>query len=263
MTEVKLPQSLVDFSDALKKLYQSSEDATEIVTKWDEITNTDTPATVKVTISGVVHEVDNLAKIRQDLVEGLSLDNPTVSSVSFKSGPPYTSEGKQESTSWYCTGVAPQSSGIYPYEDVDTVVGEFRNVYNDFRTLCLLNKATLDVNMLQLPGVVLLSAPSVEGQTRLDSFELTIRAPSASYATQGKMTLERHYYTRVTFINTNTTVPVTLNLYNATGSVVIPSPRVIPSLKAVTYLVFAKPSQNTVNVQEVAYDIATSGIEGA
>ena len=39
MTEVKLPQSFVDFSDALKKLYQSSEDATEIVTKWDEITN--------------------------------------------------------------------------------------------------------------------------------------------------------------------------------------------------------------------------------
>ena len=262
MTEVKLPQSLVDFSDALKKLYQSSEDATEIVTKWDEITNTDTPATVKVTISGVVHEVDNLAKIRQDLVEGLSLDNPIVSSVSFKSGSPYPAEGTQDATTRYCTSVAPQSSGAYPYEDVDTVVGEFRNVYNDFRTLCLLNKATLEVQMLQLPSVLLLAAPSIEGQTRLDSFELTIRAPGAGYATQGKMTLERHYYTRVTFINTNT-VPVTLNLYNATGSVVIPSPRVIPSLKAVTYLVFAKPSQNTVNVQEVAYDIATSGIEGA
>ncbi len=262
MTEVKLPQSLVDFSDALKKLYQSSEDATEIVTKWDEITNTDTPETVKVTISGVVHEVDNLAKIRQDLVEGLSLDNPTVRSVSFKAGPPYNSEGKQESTSWYCTSVAPQSSGIYPYEDVDTEVGEFRNVYNDFRTVCLLNKATLNVDMLTLPGVVLLAAPSIEGQTRLDSFELTIRSPSADYITQGKMTSVRHYYTRVTFINTNT-VPVTLNFYNATGSVIIPSPRVIPSLKAVTYLIFAKPNQDTVYVQEVVYDIVPSGIEGA
>ena len=78
---VEIPHNVLDFADALHLLAQSQSDVSEIVTKWDLICDTTTARTVTVNINGTTMEVDNLAKIRQDLVSGLSLDNPTVTSL--------------------------------------------------------------------------------------------------------------------------------------------------------------------------------------
>ena len=58
-----LPHNLVDFGNALKMLANSQADVTELVTKWDELIDTNTAKTVTIKLSnGVVHKIDNLAK---------------------------------------------------------------------------------------------------------------------------------------------------------------------------------------------------------
>ena len=64
-----IPHSIVDFAAALKLLAESQSDVAEIVTKWDLICDTETARTVEITLSNGVHKVDNLAKIRQDLIQ--------------------------------------------------------------------------------------------------------------------------------------------------------------------------------------------------
>ena len=152
---VQLPSAIVDFADALKALVDSQSDVTQLVTKWDELTNTDTPGTVKIVLSnGTEHTVDNLAKIRNDLVEGLALDNPSVWSLSFKSsngaGGMISAGGNYGHT--FHNGVDGSGNVEDPFDRYSGFVGFARMARNEFYTTCVPNKDVCDFQLFQMPS---------------------------------------------------------------------------------------------------------------
>ena len=257
---VEIPHSILDFADAMRLLAESQGDVTELVTKWDELCNTTTPATIKVNVGGVEHEVDNLAKIRQDLISGLSLNTPTVKSLSFKDA----SRGSSSSGNGMMTAarryaVLGHSSSQDPFGTDMIVDGYMETVWNMLRTVVCPAASRIDIPLYDIPKVLLLGVPKNTGDTPLDTYDFYITAPGAAYATQDIMAA-RQYYTTAKFVNRNygTGNPVvkgnvTIRLHDATGNVNIT--RVIPPDRYVEYLFFAAPGQDTVNIQEMVPDV--------
>lgn len=251
---VEIPHSLVDFADALKMLAQSQSDVTELVTKWDMLMDTGTPGTVQMTVGGVTHEVDNLAKVRQDLVQGLSLDSPTVTSVTFKG---YRTNGKQ--TASETSGLAYIGSNTDAFDPSEGMVGGLRNLRNDFRTIARTYTSRVDVPMLRLPRIVCVGIVDTAGVDPVSTVDIYISAPPASSVSAGILSGDKQYYTTVRFVNRNfgrlespnsAGYDVTVNLHDATGTFTMS--RTIPALGSVEFLVFAGAGQDTVNVQAIS-----------
>ena len=250
---VQLPSSLVDFADALKTLVASQSDVTQLVTKWDEIVNTDTPRTVKITLSdGTEHSVDNLAKIRNDLIEGLSLDEPTVSALKFNQ---YRERGMIRANRWW--GKAFHLDGENAFESGEGWIGAYRNLRNDFNSVCMPDKAVVRANMMQMPRIVYIGAVKDRGIDPVDTVDFYITAPSATYVTNDEM-VPSHYDTMVTFVNRNfgraenpnyAGADVTVRLHDEQGTFTVE--RVIPPAHSATFILFAAPGLNTMNVNEV------------
>lgn len=255
---VEIPHSLLDFADAIRMLAESQSDVAELVTKWDELCDTTTPKTIKITVGGVVHEVDNLAKIRDTLVKGLSLDNPNVKTLRFygiQAGATYSA------TRRFLRGYHSES-----YEDDygNVVVGEgvMETLANTLRTIVYPTKARLDLKIYDMPSVMCLGVPKTAGEMPIDTYDIYVSAPPASFAEDGSM-FPLHYYTTTKFVNRNygTGNPivfgdVTINIHDATGRV--STTRVIPPNKCVEFLFFASPGQDTMNFQELIPDIPTA-----
>lgn len=257
---VQLPHSLVDFADAIKALVSSQSDVTQLVTKWDEIVNTTTPTTVKIRLSdGTEHSVDNLAKIRNDLIEGLSLNRPTVDEINFRSK--YGSSGHLIATrySGYATyaGVDSQGSGPSedPFDKYQGYAGFVRAIRNDFFTTCIPNKAVTTFNMFELPRVMWLGfIDARNNDATIDNYTFTVQAPPQSLTAQD-VTAAWQYCGIVTLINAYTNragTPlgdVTVNfIYDVSGST---RTVVIPQQSYVTLLFWAHPGQDSVNIGKI------------
>lgn len=258
---VQLPSVLVDFADALKTLVASQSDVTQLVTKWDEIVNTDTPRTVKITLSdGTEHSVDNLAKIRNDLVEGLSLDRPTVAELNFQSR--YGAGGSLTATRYVgyapYRGINSSSSGPSedPFDKYEGFSGFVRAARNDFFTVCAPNKATTTFNLLQMPRVMWLGVPDVNNNI-IDTFNFTVESPNQAMISQGLMAAWQ-YGGIITLINAYTTREgtllgdVTVNLVLNPGDSASGTLRlVIPQQSYVTLVLWAWPGQPQVNCTKI------------
>lgn len=252
---VEIPHNVLDFADALHLLAQSQSDVSEIVTKWDLICDTTTARTVTVNINGTTMEVDNLAKIRQDLVSGLSLDNPTVASLKLleKSGGGY---GMVRPTHRY--SVRPYTASNNLFGDGAGQSGMFESVYNVARTLAMPTKSLLELSLYELPSVMVLGWTPQAGTMPVENYEIRISAPDASYAEQGAMA-NSQYYATVKFANRNlgTTAPieyrpVTIKLCNATGGLLLET--VISPLRTREFMFWAAPGQDSVNLYEIIPD---------
>lgn len=255
---VEIPHSLLDFADAIRLLAESQSDVAELVTKWDELCDTTTPKTIKITVGGVVHEVDNLAKIRDTLVNGLSLDRPSVKSLRFYGA---QSRADYSATRRYMRGYNNDS-----YEDAygNIVVGEgvMETLANTLRTVVYPTKARLNLRLYDMPAVMLLGVSKSVGEMPIDTYDIYVSAPSALFSEDGSL-LPIHYYTTTKFVNRNygTGNPivygdVTINIHDATGK--LTTTRVIPPNKCVEFLFFAAPGQDTMNFQELIPDIPTA-----
>lgn len=251
---VEIPHSLVDFADALKMLAQSQSDVTELVTKWDMLMDSETPGTVQITVGGVTHEVDNLAKVRQDLVQGLSLESPTVTSITFKGT---RTNGKQSAVQ--SSGLAYIAENSDAFDPAEGMVGQVRNLRNDLRTLARTYTSRVDVSLVNMPRVICVGIVDTTGVDPVSTVDLYISAPSVNLVDSGVMTGYKQYYATVRFVNRNfgrlespnvSGNPVTVNLHDAMGTFTVS--RTIPALGSVEYLVFAGAGQDTVNVQEIA-----------
>ena len=255
---VQLPSAIVDFADALKALVDSQSDVTQLVTKWDELTNTDTPGTVKIVLSnGTEHTVDNLAKIRNDLVEGLALDNPSVWSISFKSsngaGGMISAGGSYGST--FHNGVDGSGNVEDPFDRYRGSVGFARMTRNEFYTTCVPNKDVCDFHLFQMPRVMWLGQPDAKNSNvALSNYTFNIKAPPASWATSGNLVEGAQYYGQVTLINAylsgstplgDVTVNIVADPGNAAGGT---RTIVIPQKSYVTLLLWAAPGQALVNI---------------
>lgn len=260
MIDVAMPKSFLSFADALRMLAQSSLDATEIVTKWDEITNADIPSVVKITISGTTHEVPNLAKVRRDLAEGLSLDTPTVKMLKLST---YQASGTVDATGSY--GANWKSAGSIPYRTDSGWLGVYRNVFNDFHSVCIPDKRNVAASFLELPRVVMMGVASAVGSPPQDTLDLHVSAPSAVFV-QTNTLVNSAYYTTVLFVNRNVGalmsdgtpehsegLPVTLNIYDVSGTLLFT--KVIAPKKSLHLYMFAFPNAGTVNVQEIVYGV--------
>lgn len=256
MKEVAMPEAFLDFADALRMLSQCSLDATELVTKWNQITDTTTPAQVTITVNGTTRTVDNLAKIRQDLVEGLSLDSPKVKDITFES---FQANGGINAVMNY--GSQYKQAGGIPYLDDPGYLGVHRGVYNDFYTVCLSDKASVSASFLELPKVLLLGVARNTEDVPPSVLNLTISAPTNT-PVQQKQLVNTMYYTTVTFVNRNTGallpdgtgehmegLPFTLNVYNTTGTLVYS--RVLDAFASVTLLLYTAPGLSVINIQEL------------
>lgn len=243
MTNV--PHSIVDFAAALKLLAESQSDVAEIVTKWDLICDTETARTVEITLSNGVHKVDNLAKIRNDLIKGLSLDRPNVTDIRFTS---YRSNGmiaaaSRTSKVWY---------GINEDEYEKNAQG-WRSyaqfMCNELRTVCIPDTPTMSVSMVNLERVIFLGWAPDGNAGYVTDYTISIASPPASYADMISTT--RAHYTMVTFVNTNPSqngvnLKIVYNPNDANGYIT----RAIPPGYSVTYLVWAALGQNLVNLIE-------------
>lgn len=256
---IELPHSLLDFADALRMLADSQADVTELVTKWDELCDTVTPKTVTITVGGITHEVSNLAKIREDLVEGLSLDKPTVSLVKFRSR---QASGMQSAGLRY--GSVYHTDGTYPYNDRALYTGAYSNLVNEMRVVCMPDKVSTQsspivASLQELPRVMFVGAVRNAGETPVSDMWLLVDAPAASLL-QNNVLVNDYYCAQVTFVNRNlgdgtgtiVPAPVTVHLCTRDGNVIT---RAIPELKSVSYVFFAAPGRNTVLMQEIIPDI--------
>lgn len=240
-----IPHSIVDFAAALKLLAESQSDVAEIVTKWDLICNTETPRTVEITLSNGVHKVDNLAKIRNDLIKGLSLDRPKVKDIRFTA---YRVNGTIDSTTR--TGEAWHDVGEDEYEKNAQGWRSYAQfLSNDLRTVCLPDTTDISVSMPQLERVIYLGwAPDGNAGYATD-YTIRITSPSPAYA--DRISETRQHYTMVTFVNTNPNknavhLKIVYNPNDANGYVM----RTIPFAYSVTYFVWAALGQNLVNLLE-------------
>lgn len=256
MKEAAMPKAFLDFADALRMLSQCSLDATELVTKWDQITDTTTPAVVTITVNGATHNVDNLAKIRQDLTAGLSIDYPTVRGIEFVDR---QSKGSAGPVTSY--GLNWKDSGGIPYQDDSGYLGVYHSVCNDFYTACMPSKVDVTARFLELPKVVMLGAARETGVLPPDTLNLTVEAPTASFVQIGALD-NQMYYTKVTFVNRNAGrilpdgsaehaegLPFTFSIFNVTGAQLYS--KVLSSYESVTLLIYTAPGLSTVNIQEV------------
>lgn len=254
----QLPTALVDFADAIKTLVASQSDVTQLVTKWDEIVNTTTPNTVKIVLSdGTEHIVDNLAKIREDLVEGLSLDKPTVSELNFASK--YGAGGQLVSSRYvgysYYSGIGDSSGASEdPFDKYSGYSGFVRALKNDFFTQCAPNRDTINCHLLELPRVVWLGIPDERNNNQaISSFTMTVTAPPESWLSRGGL-VGRQYYGLVTFLNASvaTLGDITLNIIFNPGDAAN-GKRVfyMPEQSSITLLFFAYPGQDRVNVWKI------------
>lgn len=257
---VQIPHSLVDFADALKALGDSQSDVTQLVTKWDELVNTTTPGTVKIILSnGTEHTVDNLAKIRQDLVEGLSLNNPTVNSVNFEGR--YDSSGSIDATRHFgyalYAGVDGGANGPSedPFDKYSNHKGFARLERNDLYTVCLANKAVCDFNLLELPRVMWLGYPDERNNDEtISEYTFNVTAPPDAYKSQNFM-VSQQYYGMVTLINSYQTRSgtrlgdVTVHIMYKLGK--SPKTYVVPQDACITLLLWAHPNQDQVNVAKI------------
>lgn len=256
MIEAQLPNSFVDFADALRILSQCSLDATEVVTKWSELMNTTTPAIVSVTVNGVTFKVDNLAKIRRDIAAGLNVDVPRVRGVKLVDGKARGHLGPVESY-----GSVWKVAGDISYQDEPGYVGVYHGVFNDFYTACMPSKVDVTMKFLDLPKVVLMGAARAVGVLPPDMLNLTVTAPPRSLV-QSEELVNTSYYTKVTFVNRNLGMalpdgtaehaeglPVRLKVFDSTGALVYE--RALSPHGSVNLLMFTSPGSGTVNVQEV------------
>lgn len=249
--------AFLNFADALKMLASSQSDVTELVTKFDELCDTTTPRTLTITVGGVEHTVDNLAKIRQDLVEGLSLDKPTVTEIVFRGR---QASGDMDAAQWESRVV--NDAGSNDFNTAATVTGAFRYVSNDFYTVCMPNRSRVDTNMLRLPRVALIGAVATAGETPVDTVDIYVSAPPAAMGTQDVIVGSSQYYTLVTFVNRNignglgAIVPakVTVKLHDQLDSFP-PVVREIPPYGSATFLFFAGTGQSTVQIQEIVTSV--------
>lgn len=253
----KVPSAILDFAQALELLAKSQGDITSVLTKWDQITNTDTPSTVEITLSdGTTHTVDNLAKIRRDLIAGLSLDEPTVKSIKFTG---VRANGVSKATTQY--GMSWHSLGEYAFDSSSGFAGVYRSINNDFRTICVPGSSSIDLGLLDMPKVILLGAPDLESDEPITDVTVNVSAPSLAFMTQGMLAEYKHYYTTVTVVNRymGTTsnpdfngAPVTIHWVTGSGLTV---DRTIKPLCSVTFLMFAPAGGSSVNIQEIVPDI--------
>lgn len=256
MTNV--PHAIVDFAAALKMLASAQSDIAEIVTKWDLICDTTTPRTVKIELSDGIHEVDNLAKIREDLVKGLSLDNPEVYSLKLKTkygpGTGYLHSTYFASKSWFASSDS-ESSFKDPYEKYESYWGCYRNMRNTFYSCCMGQKSEIHINFLELSRYIWLGYPASPNDPPIQAYSLYIKSPSPSNTVlaQGG----RQYCAVVTFIGAYTnqagTAPagaVTLHIYHVDGSTATTTVT-IEFGKTATFIMWAAPGQNQVNVQRI------------
>lgn len=259
---VNLPPSVVDFAAALKMLADSQGDISEIVTKWDLICDTTTPMTVTVELSDGVHEVDNLAKIREDLVKGLSLSDPSVNSLKLttKYGPDtaFLTAGMQTYMTRF-DGSDSDSSFQDAYEKYAGNRGIIRNMRNTFYSCCMAQKPEIHVSLFDLARVVWLGFPPSQGESPITEYDFYVTAPEVREVLYAS---DRQYCTMVTFVGartdfTGTTLDtVTLHIYNSdNGQSVLDY--TIPYGNTITLLMWAYPGQNSVAVLKVgesAYD---------
>lgn len=252
MEQIKLPQNFVTFADAIKILYESQRDVTELVSKWDDIVNTDTPGTVDITLSsGVTKKVDNLAKIRNDLVKGLGLDEPTVRAIHFNG---YRSKSTVTGMTQYGIEYKDGTSGNSPL--FGDQFGGYRNIWNTMYSVCLPKSNNITLSLHNVPRIIMLGVNVFDGQQNvyITDYTINITAPPNSYITSGVMANEQ-YCTLVTFINRNfgadpTNVihgQVTLRIKSGTFEV---SRKIDPD-KSVTYALFAAPGADVVNAHEI------------
>lgn len=250
---VEIPHSLLDFSDALRLLAESQSDVVELVTKWDELCDTTNPKSITITVGGVQHEVDNLAKIRQDLIQGLSLDNPRVSTLSFSQK---RASAYYDATRRYMMTF--NESDEDEFGAISPGSGVVETMRNVIRTIACPAESRLNVNLLDLPSVVFLGVPKNTGGTPIYTYDIYVKAPYSTEVEKTRMHAY-HYYTVVKFVNRTIGTlsgDVTINLRNETGNLL--SSKVISPLKYSEFLFFATPGQNTVNIQEMIPDIPTA-----
>ena len=246
-----LPHNLVDFGNALKMLANSQADVTELVTKWDELIDTNTAKTVTIKLSnGVVHKIDNLAKIRDDLVKGLSLDTPKVKSITFSDkyvhggiragsyfGQVYGGESKND------------ESGIYMCNpDADGMTGMRYGVQNVLRTCAMTQKESGRLEMDDLPELLFLGAVWQNFSVAPTAFTLTLISPRTAYVSRNEMTHSSQYCGKVILVNQSDS-DFTFTVINETGAQIFT--RVIPPKGCVPCIFWAACGQNTVNFREI------------
>jgi len=253
---INVPHAIVDFAAALKLLAESQSDVSELVTKWDLICNTYTPMTVDITLSNGVHKVDNLAKIRNDLIKGLSLKNPTVVEIKYRTNE--RDYGRQTASqlignSWYAVGENPFDANSSGWKSC------LRFLDNDVRSVCFPDTGDIHADLMGMPRVVVLGVPVGNGQP-VTEVTIHLSAPSANWASDNLIGGDKQLYAVTMFVNRNfggygsaaiayPGNPVTLHVYDATGVRLFT--REIPPAKCVSYMFFAGPGQNTVNFHEL------------
>lgn len=255
MTNV--PHAIVDFAAALQMLASAQSDIAEIVTKWDLICDTTTPRTVKIELSDGIHEVDNLAKIREDLVKGLSLDYPEVYALKLKTkyGPGVGRlSATQYSATTYIASSDSNSSFMDPYEKYEGHLGFVRNLNNTFYSCRMGQKQEIRVSLFELARFIWVGYPASPNDPPISAYSIHIKAPAVNntlYAT------DRQYCTLVTFIGAKTnqagTVAdgsVTLHIYHSDDDSIVDTVT-LEYGKMATFLVWAAPGQNLVPMMRV------------
>lgn len=254
MTNV--PHAIVDFAAALKMLAEAQSDIAEIVTKWDLICDTTTPRTVKIELSDGIHTVDNLAKIREDLVKGLSLENPEVYSIKFKvrggPGVGYMSAFRMASVTSF--GTQGQTAAVHdPYEKYAGNRGILRNTRNTFYSCCMAQTSTINVYFDELARFIWLGYPASPNDEHISEYNIYIK--TRGWNTEWAQ--NRQYCTLVTFISANTSYdgsvqygPVTLHLHMSSDDRQVTTVS-IELGKMATFLIWAAPGQDGIPILRV------------
>lgn len=245
----QMPAAIVDFAAALKLLGQSQSDVAEIVTKWDLICNTDTPRTVEIQLSNGVHKVDNLAKIRNDLIKGLSLDEPTCKTVKFSA---YRVSGRVSATDR--TSNAWHDEGEDPYDPSRSGWESYAKFLRaEVSSVCMPTTNNISIWMHQLEPVIFVGWATDSGGTPITSFDFHIKSMPTGMA--NSLYSGKQYYTQVTFVNTNPNGDdVTLKLWYNDADANGYYTRVLPVYRNVTFLIWAAIGQDRVNIFEMKND---------
>ena len=249
MTNV--PHAIVDFAAALKMLAEAQSDIAEIVTKWDLICDTTTPRTVKIELSDGIHTLENLAKIRNDLVKGLSLENPEVYSIKFKKrgGPitTYMDAGRIATVDSF------GANNGDPYEKYAGYRGAYRNLRNTFYSCCMAQKPRIDVYFDDLARFIWLGYPASPNDEHISEYNIYIKSRGWNV----EWAQNRQYCTLVTFISANTSYdgsvqygPVTLHLHMSSDDRQVTTVS-IELGKMATFLIWAAPGQDGIPILRV------------
>lgn len=247
-----LPTSLVDFGTALRMLADSQSDVTEIITKWETLFDMETPRTVEVTLSdGTVHNIDNLAKMREDLIAGLSLDEPKVKQLKMSS--PYV-KGGIRGNAWYGLHYGGESkndeTGMYlDNPDAGGFMGMRYGVQNVLRTCAFVDKATGTISMEEMPEMIIVGGFHKQGQVIPLTYELTLVAPGLDNVARGEMVTDVQYCGRVMFVNQNQESDFKLAVKDSVGSVLYT--RDIPANKCIECAYWAAVGQGSVMFREI------------